>query len=131
MLINGKKSCTPRSKHIKAIFLAKDYHDKGKIEFAKCHTEKMWVDMLTKPKQGTPFRRDRSILMNVDIDYDDELERKNTDPLLLPNPDKERPFIPIHHPNRTTERSRTRTLNRNRSVMGSPITNSKSGTFQQ
>ena len=29
------------------------------------------VDMLTKPKQGqgTPFRRDRSMLMNVDIDY--------------------------------------------------------------
>ena len=40
MLINGKKSCTPRSKHIKANFLAKDYYDKGKIKFAKYHTEK-------------------------------------------------------------------------------------------
>ena len=29
--------------------------------------------------------------MNVDIDYDDELE-KNTDPHLLPNPDKEKVF---------------------------------------
>ena len=57
-------------------FLVKDYHDKGEIEFAKCHMEKMWVDVLTKPKQGTPFRRDSSILMSVDIDYDDELERK-------------------------------------------------------
>ena len=44
MLINGKKSYTPRSKHIKAkFFLAKDYHNKGKIEFAKYHTEKIWV----------------------------------------------------------------------------------------
>ena len=42
-----EKTCTPRSKHIESIFLAKDYHDKGEIEFAKCHTEKMWVDMVT------------------------------------------------------------------------------------
>ena len=32
MLINGKKSCTLRSKHMKAKFyLAKEYHDKGEI----------------------------------------------------------------------------------------------------
>ena len=48
--------------------------------------------MLTKPKQGTPFRRDQSMLMNVDIDYDDELEKKNTDPRLLPNLNKEKPL---------------------------------------
>ena len=40
MLINGKKSRTPCSKHSKATFLAKDYHDNKEIEFAKCHTEK-------------------------------------------------------------------------------------------
>ena len=40
----------------------------------------MWVDMLTKPKQGTPFRTDRSMLMNVDINYDDELEKKQHRP---------------------------------------------------
>ena len=91
-------SCTPRSKHIKLkFFLAKDYHDNNEIKFTKCHTEKVWVDMLTKPKQGAPFRirRDQSMLMNIDIDYDDELEKKNTDPRLLPSPDKERPSIPI------------------------------------
>ena len=60
--------------------MVKDYYDKGEIEFTKCHTEKMWVDMLTKPKQETPFRRDRSMLMNVDIDYHDELERKTRTP---------------------------------------------------
>ena len=82
MLINGKKSCTARSKHIKAkFFLAKDYHDRDEIEFAKCHTTKMWVDMLTRPKQGTPFRTDRSMLMNVDINYDDELEKTTPTPV--------------------------------------------------
>ena len=36
MLTNGKKYCTPRSKHIKAkLSTAKDYHDKGEIEFAQ------------------------------------------------------------------------------------------------
>ena len=70
--------------------------------------------------------------MNVDIDYDDELERKNTDPHppLLPNPDKETPFIPIPHPDPKIERSRARTSNRRRSVLGSPIINSKSGPSQ-
>ena len=73
--------------HKSKVFLTKDYHDREKIEFAKCHTTQMWVDMLTKPKQGTPFRTDRSMLMNVDINYEDELEKNNTDPRLLPNPD--------------------------------------------
>ena len=94
------------------------------------HGKKMWVDMITKPKQGTPFRRDCSILRNVDVDYDDELERKNTDPRLLPTSDKEKPFIPIPRPNLTIERPRTRTSNRRRSVLGSPIINSKSGQSQ-
>ena len=123
MLINGKKSCTARSKHIKAKnFLAKDKHDQKEIEFAKCHTTEMWVDMLTKPKQGTPFRKDRNMLMNVDIDYDDELERKNTDSRLLPNPDKEQPFIWSH-----STIGRPKTTNRRRSVLGTAKPKSKFG----
>ena len=97
MLTNGKKSCTPRMKHIKAaFFLAEDYHDNNKIEFAKCHTEKMWVGMLTKPKQGTQFRRDQSMLMNGETNYDDELERKNTDPHLLPKSGQRETICPNH-----------------------------------
>ena len=46
----------------------------GGIEFRKCHTKDMWIDVNTKPKQGKPFRIDRSKLMNVPIDYNDELE---------------------------------------------------------
>ena len=68
--------------------------------------------------------------MNVDIDYNDELEQKKTDPRLLPNPDKEKPFTRIPHPDPTVERSRARASNRRRRVLGSPIINSKSGPSQ-
>ena len=82
--------------HKSKVFLGRiTYHDDNEIEFAKYQTENMWVDMLTKPKQGKSFRRDRSMPVNVDINYGDGLEKKNTDPRLVPNPDKERPFIPI------------------------------------
>ena len=68
----------------------------------------MWVDMNTKPKQGTPFKVDRSLLMNVQIDYDDEVERANTDPLLLPTPNTE--------PKSTINQSKS--VNSCRSVLG-------------
>ena len=46
LLINGKTSSTPRTKHIKSkYFLAKDTFDQGNIDFKKCHTSKMLVDM--------------------------------------------------------------------------------------
>ena len=47
----------------------------------------MWSDVLNKPKHGTPFKKDRAMLMNVPLKYDDELEFKNTHPLLLPKED--------------------------------------------
>ena len=40
--------------------------------------------MLTKPKQGNPFKKDRALLQNVPIDYDDKVERKRSHPALLP-----------------------------------------------
>ena len=54
----------------------------------------MWVEMLIQPKQDTPFQRDASMLINVPIYYDDELEKRNAHPLLLTEPEKEKPFIP-------------------------------------
>ncbi len=33
--------------------------------------EEMWVDKLTKPKQGQSFRNFRKVLMNIDDDYVD------------------------------------------------------------
>ena len=40
---------------------------------------------MNKPKSGAAFRRDRAKLMNVPVDYDDEVKGKNTHPDLLPS----------------------------------------------
>ena len=53
--------------------------------------------MHTKPKQGTPFRLNWSMLMNIPVEYDDKFERKNTNPLSLP-PKEEKTFIPYIDP---------------------------------
>ena len=50
----------------------------------------MWADMNTKPTQGKLFRTQRSKVMGVPVDYDDEVERRNTHPLLLPPQEAER-----------------------------------------
>ena len=49
----------------------------------------MWSDVLNKPKQGSPFCEDRSMLMNVHVKYNDEEERKITHKDLLPQPEDE------------------------------------------
>ena len=72
----------------------------------------MWADVLTKPKQGGPFRLDRSHLMNVPINYDDDAERLKTHPLLLPL--DERPMIP----KRIKDRSLKTPIFHSRSVLG-------------
>ena len=51
-----------------------------------CPTDEMKADPLTKPKQGLPFCVGMSHIKNVPSNYDDEVERKNTDPRLLPKP---------------------------------------------
>ena len=85
LLVNGPLSSSKRTKHIKAkYYLAKDYSDRGEIKFSYLPTDKMWIDMHTKPKQGTPFRTDRAKLMNCPVNYDDDVERANTHPSLLP-----------------------------------------------
>jgi hypothetical protein len=83
--INGVRSSSKRTKHIKAkYFFIKDKVDTGEVELQYCPTQQMWSDVLNKPKQGNPYRVDRSHLMNVPVDYDDEQERKRTHPALLP-----------------------------------------------
>ena len=40
LLINGRMSSTPRTKHIKAnYFFPKDKYNQGNIKFRKCHTK--------------------------------------------------------------------------------------------
>ena len=86
--INGALSSSGRTKHTKAryYYITEKIED-GDIEVKYCPTYEMWVDMLTKLKQGTPFKKDRALLQNVPIDYDDGVEHKRTHPALLPHHD--------------------------------------------
>ena len=80
--MNGALSSSSRTKHIHArYFFITDRIEMGELEVVYCPTEEMLADVLNKPKQGRPFRLDRSHLMNVPMDYDDELEREQTHPL--------------------------------------------------
>ena len=67
-------------------FFIKDKVDSGEVTVKHRGTKEMWSDVLTKPKQGLPMRQDRAELMNCPVDYDDEFERMNTHPKLLPKP---------------------------------------------
>ena len=65
-------------------------------------TEKMWSNVLTKPKQGAGFRQDRAVLMNVEEDYNenDEKEQALAPATMLPLAEG---LVEAHpSPNRTT-----------------------------
>ena len=66
-----------------------------------------------KTKTRRPFRLDRSHLMNISIDYEDEVESTNTHPLLLPK-DKR----PTLNPKRMSNRLHTTPIIHPRSVLG-------------
>ena len=74
-----------RTKHIKAkYYFIKDNVERGEVKIQYCPTEVMWDDVLNKQNQGKGFRTDRSHLMNIPVEYDDEVEQRHTHPLLLP-----------------------------------------------
>ena len=50
----------------------------------------MWADMNTKPTQGKLFQTQRREVMGVPMDFDDDVERRNTHPLLLPPQEADR-----------------------------------------
>ena len=82
---NGRRSSSKRTKHIeRRYFGVMDRIDRGELEVEHCGTKSMWSDVLTKPLQGSPYYEMRSHLMNCPMSYDDEEERKNTHPDLLP-----------------------------------------------
>ena len=90
LAVNGKFSSSKRTKHIKAwYFFVKDKIEEGELEIRYCPTEKMWSDVLNKPKQGSPFRKDRAMLMGIPEEYDDHVEYRRTQQELLPKEDKE------------------------------------------
>ena len=83
-------SSSKKTKHIRhRFFLIKDRVESGDVEIAYAYEPigSMWSDILTKPKQGSVFRKFSGHLMNVPQDYDDEAERPRTHPLLLTKDD--------------------------------------------
>ena len=49
----------------------------------------MWSNLLNKPKQGGPFKKDQAMLMGVPEEYDDNVEYRRTQQELLPTEGKE------------------------------------------
>ena len=84
LAVNGSLSSSKRTKHIKArYYFIKDKIKEGEVDVRYCPTTEMWSDVLNKPKHVTQFKKDRAKLMNVPLAYDDDLEFKNTHPVLL------------------------------------------------
>jgi hypothetical protein len=65
----------------------KDKVEAGEVSIEHRPTDQMWSDVLTKPKQGAAFRKDRAMLMNCDEEYDDDKERRDIPSILLPQPE--------------------------------------------
>ena len=69
---NGKFSSSRKTKHIKAnFFFIKDKVNNEEVKIVDCLAGVMWADALTKPLQGTAFRKMRSHLMNCNVEYID------------------------------------------------------------
>ena len=78
-MLDGKNS-----KHIKnRFFLVTDKVDQREIEIRHMVTKSMWADVNTKPVQGALFIILQSEMMVVPVEYDDDLGRRCTHPLLL------------------------------------------------
>jgi hypothetical protein len=89
LLANNRRwSASKRTKHIKSRYIfIKDKVDSGEVTIEHKPTDEMFLDVLTKPKQGKGFRQDRAMLMNCDEDYDDDVEKARTHSKLLPAPE--------------------------------------------
>ncbi len=85
LALNGSMYSSSCTKHIKVrYYFVKDKVEEGEVDIRYCPTKQMWSDILNKPKQGAPFIKDRAMLMNVPINYDDRVEYLKTNPGLLP-----------------------------------------------
>ena len=70
---NGKFSSSKRTKHIKMkYFFVKDKVEDGEVKIEHLGTDKMWIDMNSKPSQGIRFETDRSEMQNVPVHWPDE-----------------------------------------------------------
>ena len=88
---NGRMSAGKNSRHIKnRCFLITDKVAQGDLSIQHKGTKDMWADVNTKPVQGLLFRKFRHEMMGVPVEYDDDVERRNTHPMLLPKIENER-----------------------------------------
>jgi hypothetical protein len=61
---NGKASCSKRTKHINVrYFFITDRISKGEVRVKWCPTKDMVADFLTKPLQGSGFKKIRDLIM--------------------------------------------------------------------
>ncbi len=65
----------------------KHFYDAGKVDLQYCPMEQMWADVLTKPRQGSEFRKMRAVFMNCPIDYSEESPFVPSEPV-VPSPVK-------------------------------------------
>ena len=64
---NGRQSSGKRTRHINIrYFFIKDRVGAGELRIEYCPTSEMVGDFFTKPLQGTPFRKLRDFIMNID-----------------------------------------------------------------
>ena len=69
---NRKFSNSRKTKHIKTkFFFIKDKVDSEEVKIVDCPAGVMWEDVLTKPLQGTAFRKMRAQFMNCAVEYID------------------------------------------------------------
>ena len=91
VILIAKNSCMSAgkfSKHMKnKSFLITDETTQDKLIVQQRDTELIWDGGNTKPPQGNRFPLFRSILMGIPPDFDNSVESKNTQPLLLPKVD--------------------------------------------
>ena len=65
---NGKMSSSKRTKHIKMkFFFITEKFEQGEIKVEHMPTNRVWIDVNTKPKQGQPFRVDHRMIMNCPL----------------------------------------------------------------
>ena len=71
--MNRKMLSIKRTKHIKTkFFFVNNKITQCEVQIVHMPTEQMWINMNTKPKQGTPFQVNRSIMVNCPVNHPDE-----------------------------------------------------------
>ena len=78
---NGRASSGKRTRHINVrYFFIADRVKSGEVSIEHCPTEEMKADYLTKPLQGSKFRRFRHEILNIQDDQDGLVAKESKSP---------------------------------------------------